>query len=249
MSNPHQYIALMTSLPHLGNLFARKEVPISDYRLRQRLSMLETDHEALLKEIIAVTTWAGVSSLEEDLDVITRALKVIDKLQDYPDLQHLVSGRMETRTIIAALRKRRDGQEAAGDIRSWGFGRWCSMIKSNWSDPGFGLSHFMPWIAEAHRLMQSGDHISMERLALRQVFEQLDHYDRTHKFDFEAVCVYVQRWVVVERWTRYNTVDARTRLETLVAAALQGPNSDESANQSPPGIFSETTSSLEGAPS
>ena len=44
MSRPHQYIALVTSLPHLGKLFSRKEVPISEYRLKQRLSMLEPEH-------------------------------------------------------------------------------------------------------------------------------------------------------------------------------------------------------------
>jgi len=227
MSRPHQYIALVTSLPHLGKLFSVKEVAISGFRLKQRLdSMLEPEHARLLREVVEVTAWAGVAKYDEDIEIIRRANQVIGDLKDYPDLQHLVGARMETRTLIAALRRRRDGQETAGDISTWGFGRWCTQIKANWSDPAFGLGHYMPWIGEAHRLMQAGDHIGMERLVLTQVFRQLDHYLTLHEFDFEAVGIYVLRWVIVERWSRYNEHDARERLQSLLTAALQGPDGD-----------------------
>lgn len=221
-SNPHQYIALVTSLPHLGELFSRKEVPISEYRLRKRLSMLDPDHARLIKDVVEVTAWAGVAKYRQDNEVISRALEVMDELSEYPDLQHLVGGRMETRTFIAALRRRRDGQESAAGIDGWGFGRWLNTIKTHWADPGFGLGHVMPWISEAHRLLQSGDHIAMERLALTQVFQQLDHYGMAHEFDFEAVGIYVLRWVIVERWSRYDADVARVRLQALVDAALEG---------------------------
>ncbi|WP_299483591.1 hypothetical protein [uncultured Roseibium sp.] len=247
MSAPHQYIALVTSLPHLGELFTRKEVPISEFRLRQRLSMLEADHRKFLRELVEITAWAGVAKYDQDLEVVRRAKQVIDDLKEYPDLQHLVGTRMETRTLIAALRRRRDGQEAAGDIALWGYGRWCAQVKANWSDPAFGLGHFMPWIAEAHRLMQAGDHIAMERLTLTQVFRQLDHYGALHEFDFEAVAIYVLRWVIVERWSRYDETDARNRLEALVAAALEGSNATEAQVQTD--FLSTTSPPLEGASS
>ena len=60
MNRRHQYIALVTGLPHLGKLFSRKEVPISRFRLRQRLSMLDPAHARLLRDIIDLTAWAGV---------------------------------------------------------------------------------------------------------------------------------------------------------------------------------------------
>lgn len=246
MSRPHQYIALVTSLPHLGKLFTRKEVPISEYRLKQRLSMLEPEHRDVLKEIVEITAWAGVAKYSNDKDVIRRANQVIADLKDYPDLQHLVGARMETRTLIAALRRRRAGQETAGDIQTWGFGRWCGQIQANWSDPAFGLGHFMPWIADAHRLMQTGDEIAMERLALTQVFQQLDHYNALHEFDFEAVAIYVLRWVIVERWSRYNADDAAARLERLVASAL-GKTQDVDPESVPGDILTDTNSALEGA--
>ncbi len=248
MSNPHQYIALVASLPHLGKLFTRKEVPISQYRLRQRLAMLTPDHGETIKDVVEVTAWAGVAKYQEDADVIRRAKQVIGELEDYPDLQHLVQTRMEMRTLIAALRRRRDGQETAGNIETWGYGRWCGAIKTNWGDPAFGLGHFMPWVGEAHRLLQAEDHISMERLTLNEVFRQLAHYETVHEFDFEAVCIYVLRWVIVSRWSQYNASDARDRLEKLVAEALS-PADDISPEVEPGSIFNESASSLEGVPS
>jgi len=248
MANPHQYIALVTSLPHLGKLFTRKDVPISQYRLRQRLAMLEPDHIRLLKDLVEVTAWAGVARLEDDQQVIRRAWEVTAELSAYPDLQHLVAGRMETRTLIAALRRRRDGQETAGDIETWGFGRWCSAIRANWADPSFGLGHFMPWVGEAHRLMRSGDHIAMERLVLTQVFRQFDHYGLAHEFDFEAVVIYVLRWIIVERWSRYDAEAARARLEALVAGAL-APTGSKTTRSAPIDLFSETSPSPDGVSS
>jgi len=246
MSRPHQYIALVTSLPHLGKLFSRKEVPISGYRLKQRLAMLEPDHRRLLREMVEVTAWAGVAKYSKDIEVIRRAREVVADLKDYPDLQHLVGARMETRTLIAALRRRREGQSAAGDIENWGYGRWISRIRSDWRDPGFGLGGFMPWVAEAHRLMQAGEHIAMERLSLTQVFRQLDHYSTVHEFDFEAVAIYVLRWVIVERWSRYDEATARDRLQHLLAAALEGADGTE---EPPAGqdLFTDTFASIEGA--
>lgn len=236
MSRPHQYIALVSSLPHLGKLFSRKEVPISEFRLRQRLKMLAPDHAALLRDMIEVTAWSGVARFDADLDVIRRAQQVTAALKDYPDLQHLVGARMETRTLIAALRRRRDGQETAGEIATWGYGRWLNLIRANWSDPAFGLGHFMPWVGEAHRLMQAGDHIAMERLALTQISRQLDHYGNLHEFDFEAVGIYVLRWIIVERWSRYNEQDARSRLDQLLEAALAGSTHSDKLDHD---LFSE----------
>jgi len=220
MSERLRYITLVTSLPHLGKLFAKAEVPISQFRLEQRMTMLTPEHRRLLDRVIEVTAWAGVASFQNDKEIIALANTVIGELDDYLDLQHLVSGRMETRTIMAALRRRRDGQESAGDIDSWGFGRWNSKIAANWTDQAFGLGHFMPWILTANQAMHAGDHISVERTALTEVVRQIDHYGQNHAFDFEAVVIYALRWTVVAQWATYSQGQAAQRLEGLVDAVL-----------------------------
>ncbi|MTI44881.1 uncharacterized protein DUF2764 [Roseibium hamelinense] len=221
MSDKFRYITLISSLPYLGKLFSQKSVPVSEFRLRERLKMLDDGHKDLLEKVISVTAWAGVAKLDTDADVVRLAETVIDAVHEYPALQDLVRVRMETRTIIAALRRRQHGDQSAGDIHTWGYGRWRTRISDNWSDPSFGMGHFMPWIAEANGLMRKGDHIAMERLSLTEVFRQLDRQAATHAFDFEAVVIYVLRWTIVQRWSTYNGEAAATRLRKLIDQALK----------------------------
>ncbi|GGB33509.1 hypothetical protein GCM10011316_01960 [Roseibium aquae] len=220
MSERMRYITLATSLPYLGRLFAKADIPISRFRLEQRLGMLTPGHRRLLDRVIQVTAWAGVAPLQDDKQIISLARSVIDDLSDHPDLQHLVSGRMETRTLMAALRRRRDGQQTPGDVDSWGYGRWNSAIAANWSDQAFGLGHFMPWIAKANQAMLAGDHLSVERTALTEVIRQIDHYGQNHAFDFEAVVIYVLKWTVFARWAAYSQDKAAQRLSGLIDAVL-----------------------------
>lgn len=46
-----------------------------------------------------------------------------------------------------------------------------------------------------------------------------------HDFDFEAVALYVVRWDLLERWTRYDAEAAAARFSTLVADALNAASS------------------------
>jgi hypothetical protein len=220
MSDRLQYITLMSSLPHIGRIFTEHGTGLSRFRLEERLKLLRPDHRKLLDRVIGVTAWTGVGQYRTDAEIIALARGVTTELNDYPTLQALVQSRMETRTIIAALRRRRDGTADPGDVASWGFGRWCRRIQENWSDPGFGLSHFMPWVAEADQHLRSGNHIAVERLVLTQAFTQIDRLASGHDFDFEAVVIYVLRWIIVERWSLYSTAKAAERLRTLLAEAL-----------------------------
>jgi len=220
MSDRLRYITLMSSLPHIGRIFTEHGTGLSKFRLEERLKLLRPDDRKLLDRVIGVTAWTGVGQYRTDAEIIALARSVMAELGDQPTLRALVQSRMETRTIIAALRRRRDGAADPGDVASWGFGRWCRRIQENWSDPGFGLSHFMPWVAEADQHLRSGNHIALERLVLTQAFTQIDRLASGHDFDFEAVVIYVLRWIIVERWSLYSTAKAAERLRGLLAEAL-----------------------------
>lgn len=220
MSDRLRYITLMSSLPHIGRIFTEHGTGISRFRLEERLKLLHPDHRRLLDRMIGVTAWTGVGQYKTDAEIIALARRVTAELGDHPTLQALVQGRMEMRTIIAALRRRRDGAVDPGDVASWGFGRWCRRIQDNWSDPGFGLSHFMPWVAEADQHLRAGNHIALERLVLTQAFTQIDRLAAGHDFDFEAVAIYLLRWIIVERWSLYGAAKAAERLRQLLDEAL-----------------------------
>ncbi|MBL6432355.1 MAG: hypothetical protein HPM95_19845 [Alphaproteobacteria bacterium] len=46
-----QYITLAASLPHLGALFSNADLPMSRFRLEERLSMLEDEDRRLLDRV------------------------------------------------------------------------------------------------------------------------------------------------------------------------------------------------------
>ena len=46
-----QYITLSASLPHLGALFSNADLPMSRFRLEERLSMLEDEDRRLLDRV------------------------------------------------------------------------------------------------------------------------------------------------------------------------------------------------------
>lgn len=221
MNERLQYITLISSLPHIGQIFTEQGTGISRFRLDERLKMLEPEHARLLERVVSVTAWSSVSKIETDAEIIALARSVTDDLRHYPDVRDLVRSRMETRTLIAALRRRREGAGDANGISNWGFGRWGRTIRENWNDPGFGLSHIMPWVAEADRLMKAGDHVAVERLVLTEVFRQIERHSAGHEFDFSAVVAYVLRWIIVERWSAYDTQKAGERLRGLLADALK----------------------------
>ena len=182
--------------------------------------MLEPGHQRLLTRVLDATTWAGVADCLDDKAVIAQTKSVIEDLEGYPVLQTIVRERLETRTLISALRMRHAGDDTPGSIDEWGYGRWIAQIRTHWTETSFGLAHFMPWLAEADALLIAGDAIGMERLVLKRIFGQLERVANNHAFDFEAVVLYVMRWAIIDRWSRYSAIDARTRLETVVASVL-----------------------------
>ncbi len=221
LSPSFRFVALMASLPHLAPLFSQSKPPISGFRLKQRLSVLEEQERKCLEAIVSLTSWESLADEKQDREILRQISTVIDLVQLWPDLVELVAVRMEARTVIAALRRRRQGQTTAGDISDWGYGRWNAIIRENWNEPGFGLSRVMSWVGEANALMTKSDHVGMERLVLLEVFRQMNRFAEEHLFDFEAVVIYVLRWRLIERWSRYEAKGAGERLRELVAKVLE----------------------------
>jgi len=121
---------------------------------------------------------------------------------------------------VAALRRRKLGQNAPGGLRDWGFGRWLDQIQRYWSEPGFRLEGVFPWVLEADRLLNDQDTVGFERLLLGLVWNKLDRASEGHYFDFTAVVIYVLRWNIIARWTRNQGRKAVMRFHTLVDSGL-----------------------------
>jgi hypothetical protein len=226
-----QYITLAASLPHLGALFSNANLPMSRYRLEERLSMLDDDDHRRLDRITRVTSWPGVAGCETDAEVVARFEETCCLVEAFPDLVDVLRDRLETRMLVAALRLRRDGAEGPGAVATWGRATVARAIRANWSDPTFGLGRARPWLREAQALCAGGDHIGLERAVLTEVYRQIDRAADDHQFDFEAVALFVMRFQLIERWQRYDAARARDRLEALLHSTLAGAEKAGSLSQ------------------
>ena len=215
-----QYITLIASLPpHLPNLFATKQTPISRIKLVERLLMLESEDANDLAVIENLVHWDRMAIDTSDAEMIKRGLRVEEQLENI-FIKEIIRWRLEQRTFIAALRRRHLGESAPSASTKWGYGRWLQIIETHWHEPAFGLEQQFTWLPEADRLLQEENYLGLERLLLGLVW---DHYGRVvgdHYFDFEAVVVYVLRWDVIDRWSRYNSSKAKQRFDDMAASAL-----------------------------
>jgi hypothetical protein len=221
MAPQDRYLTLLTSLPAHGPLFGARQTPLSRLRLRMRLNWLEPEDAEDLARLASVIDWRHQRFDVDDEDVVREAQAEIDRISN-AFARELAIWRLELRTVVAALRRRRAGEPAPSGRRRWGFGRWVPHIARHWTEPHFRLERVYPWLPEAKQLLDDGDALGLERLLLGAVWAHLERIGAGHEFDFEAVVVYVTRWDLVARWTRYDADAALARFDELLETALAG---------------------------
>jgi hypothetical protein len=213
------YVTLMASLPRPLSLFGATQTPISRLKLDRRLRMLDPDDAIDLAAIEDALQWGHLPiSLSED-EVLHRARLAMADTNN-PSIRQIIRDRLEMRTCVAALRRRRDGMAAPPAGLSWGYGRWTGHIARNWTEASFRLDGVFPWILEADRLLTEDDPVALERLLMQTAWISLGRLLGGHEFDFEAVVIYVLRWNLVDRWVRYDNQAAAGRFDQLVEAGL-----------------------------
>jgi hypothetical protein len=170
-----EYVTLMASLPpHLPNLFATKQTPLSRINLDERLLMLKPDDATDLTVIENLVHWDRMAIDTTDEEMLKRGIQAEKQLENN-FIKDIIRWRLESRTFTAALRHRHLGKSTLYASSKWGYGRWMQQIGKHWNDPAFGLDQQYPWILDANRLLQEDNHLGLERLLLGQVW---DHYGR-----------------------------------------------------------------------
>ena len=212
------YVTLMASLPALGPMLVARHAPINPIRLQTRLKQLRPEHFAELTAAADLLAWSRLPLTGTDAALARRTRSVIPTLTS-PTLAELVRDRMEMRTLVAALRRRHGGQDAPVDV-DWGYGRFVRRIQSGWREPDFGLARNFPWVNAARECLENEESQGLERILLEQAWRLADRVGEGHIFNFEAVALYVARWQLLYRWTKYDAEAAAARFGELVADAL-----------------------------
>ncbi|MCE8007777.1 hypothetical protein [Aestuariivita sp.] len=218
MSDPDEYIALVSSLPSSERLFVAKQPPLSRLRLDRRLAALSAEHSLMLAQIEALLSWSAYDMQADEAVAIRRAKAALRDIAQ-PTLRAIVQDRMELRTAVAALRLRARGDGPPPG--AWGLGRWTRHIAANWSEPTFRLDRSMPWLREAARMIEHRDPLELQRHLLDVSFRRLQRHAARHQFDFEAVVIYVLKWNIFDRWAQANAEAAARRFSELSLEALR----------------------------
>ena len=212
------YYTLLTSLPHIDSLFDSKVTPISRIQLDRRLSMLSREDRDTLIKVEQLMHWSHLDDDVKEDALINLASRLISELSS-ETLRDLVNWRLDMRTVVASLRRKMRGDQAPNSSR-WSYGTRYAYIRRNWSSPTLGLQNAFPWILNAVECLDKKDYATLEKILLEAVWRKLDEVGSQHRFDFEAVIIYLLRWNLVARWTTYNGEQAITRFRELTELAL-----------------------------
>ncbi len=208
------YYDLIASLPGLPLRFDVERPPISQHRLNERLQMLEPDDAAVVDQWTNFVHWDRQLLDRTDDDVARSYLQLISEISN-SFLLELIRRRMDTRTIIAAVRRRRAGMSAPT-----GVGQWIERIQRDYSHPQFQLQTVYPWIGRFDQMVGEGQALEAQRIIFEFNYRELEELAPTDMFSFEALLIYLARWEIIDRWTSLDQAAGKARFETLITDTL-----------------------------
>ena len=143
------YYDLIASLPYLPHFERAEWLPITRLRLEQRLRLLRPSHADQLARAQVLVSWR-LDRLPFRSD--TAQANQYASLMASPlerTLREYVAFRMDQQTLVAALRRRRDGLAPAEGAAAWGVGPWVLHVQMHWDEPDFRLGHLFRWLPQA----------------------------------------------------------------------------------------------------
>lgn len=216
-----RYFTLWASLPALPDFTVTDRLPINRQRLEARLNMLADDDHEELYTAAPLLAWDREAVARVDQQLAREYVAVRPRLRN-PVLRQFVDGQLENRTIVAALRRRRLGQDSPPDRARWGIGPRVRWLAEHWDEPDFKLEKPLHWLPEARNCLESGDAVGLQRLMLGLAWRELGQVIERFPFRFEAIFAYAFRWGILNRWL---TNDAEAAIERFRELATEGMGS------------------------
>ena len=212
---PTDYYMLIASLPYMPKSFEVQQVPISSRRLQDRLTMLDEHDRQVVDQVQHFLQWDRQEVERNDEDVqheYERLMKTITNRL----VRDIINYRMDVRTIVCALRRRRLGLEPPTAV-----GQYVDHIRNNWGQSDFRLHREHPWIAGVREYLEAKDPLQVERRLLLATWSRWMKLSDKYHFSFETVLLYLARWEIVDRWTRLDSASGQRRFDTLMTKILE----------------------------
>lgn len=207
------YYTLVASLPTLPSHFDVERTPVSRPRLRQLLNQLTEQDAETIHQLSSFFRWDRQLVSSSDDDIKARYDELMRNNQ--PVIREIINHRINVRTIVAALRRRRDQLDPPTAV-----GELVETIRRNWGDPTFALGRRYPWIEPFFDRMTQGEVVAAERILFEFSWRAWSRMAALYSFSFEAIPLYVARWEIIDRWTSRDLRVGRERFEHLTQEAL-----------------------------
>lgn len=207
------YYTLIASLPALPPHFDVDRPPISRPRLSQLFKQLSEEDADTVRQLADFFAWDRQVIQQSDDEISRRYDELMQGQQ--PLVRRIVNHRINLRTIVAALRLRRDKLDPPS-----GVGEYVETIRRNWNDPTFGLGRRFPWIERFSEQMLAGETAAAERTLFEFSWRKWSRMAAEYTFSFEAIPLYVARWEIVDRWTSRDLDTGKQRFEQMMQETL-----------------------------
>ncbi len=219
MSRHHSYYTLVTSLPWLPRFDKAERLPISEKRLRTRLTMLEPEDAEVVTRARAFMEWQNHPTTRTDEEMIKRYDDLCSAIH-HPVLRELAEFEADKRTIMAALRRRHLGRPAPAEGEIWGIGKWVGHIQQHWDVDDFQLGDIYSWIPKALGYIKEGNALALERMLTMRIWQHIELTTQSSEFGFESVLAYLFKWYVLRQWLCHDSDAAKTRFENLLGEVM-----------------------------
>lgn len=210
----NNYYTLVASLPAMPRHFEVDRLPITEPRLMKRLEMLKAGDAEVVEQLRRFLLWDRQPPDRTDDDMIAHYGKFMSTTTNRM-ARHIVAYRIDVRTIMSGLRRRRRGLPPPP-----GIGQWVEHIRRNWEHPDFKLGWQYPWIVQVNSLLGTTDCLAVERVLLDVAWTHWMKLSEHHFFTFEAVLLYLARWEIIHRWISQNVMLGRQRFGQLITESL-----------------------------
>jgi hypothetical protein len=208
------YYTLVASLPAMPTSFEVERVPITFERLQERLKMLRPKDAEVIEQLRDFLVWDRQPPDKTDEAMVEHFNEIMASTGNAM-ARHIVAYRMDIRTIMSGLRRRRRGLGPPPRIGTWG-----ERIRRSWDHPEFKIRWEHSWIGEVDRLLGTTETVAVERILLRATWDHWRRLAERYYFSFEVVLLYFARWEIIHRWTRRDVETGRQRFEQLIEETL-----------------------------
>lgn len=211
------YYSLVASLPTLPRHFDVEHPRIRWARIEPRLTMLSDEDAHVLRQLNDFLAWDRQPPSKTDEEVVSHYEHLCRSISD-PTVLAIATYRIRLRTIVAALRNRRDGLGPLG-----GVGRVLEAVRDYWDHPTFRLQRRYPWIVELSHRLADGDVMATERLLYDVTWKMWTRMaDEARAFSLQEVLLYLAKWSILDRWVSRDPGVGRARFDALLEEALDG---------------------------